>query len=299
MRTFLMTTTMVMMALSTGWAQPPGRGPRGGPTRPESSRGDSVETWVNTLVEKMNDRHDAIRESARAALVAVGPRAMPALKKLTESSDDAAATAAKKLVAQIEQANPRPPRGFGGSFGSGGFGGGGGFGGFGGTPDSGGASPRPLENLGGSRERPTPAPIDKPKVEQPKIDPFNRQPDPPMKPETGAAPNLGRSGSIMGSMLLRQTADLDLTDKQRERLKELVVKEEAIVREAMQKVRVNGRPDIEAIRKAVEKHRESMLTELKPILSAEQLKSLKERLERAPSIFNGFGGFGRPRNEDR
>src|SRR5262245_41414805 len=105
----------------------------------------------------MTDRHDSIRESARAALVAIGEPALPTLKQLSEGDDSATATAAKKVIAQIEGGRGRPPaaqRGFG--FGGGGFGGGFDRGGFGapGTPP---APPKPPEKIEEPRQG-TPVP---------------------------------------------------------------------------------------------------------------------------------------------
>ena len=79
----------------------------------------AVEAWVKILGEKMTDRHDAVRDSARAALVALGDDALPGLKKLADSDDGATATAAKRVIAHIEgrhrlEARARGPAGLGG-----------------------------------------------------------------------------------------------------------------------------------------------------------------------------------------
>lgn len=74
-------------------AQPPGGGP---PPKTDPQ----LEAWVKTLTDKMNDPHDAIRESARAAIVAVGPPAAQVLAKLAEGSDAKAFTA-QRLLQQI------------------------------------------------------------------------------------------------------------------------------------------------------------------------------------------------------
>ena len=60
-----------------------------------------LDAWIKILGEKMTDRHDSIRDSARAALVAIGEPALPALKQLAQSDDSATATAARKVIAQI------------------------------------------------------------------------------------------------------------------------------------------------------------------------------------------------------
>ncbi len=146
---FAVGLSVLMLGDST--AQP-GRGPKGkgkmeGKT--EDKGDSSVEAWVKVLTEKMMDRHDTIRDSARAALIAVGPAALPTLKTIAGSGDDAAATAAKKLITRIEEGGrggfagqpggPGGGPGFpGGPGASGGFGGAGGNGGGFGRPGIGG-----------------------------------------------------------------------------------------------------------------------------------------------------------------
>lgn len=104
-------TTVAVALLTAGaaWGQPPG-GPGGpppgfgpgGPGGPVEKADPQVEVWVKTLTDKMNDPHDAIRESARAALVAVGNPALPALRGLA-GGNDAKAFTARRLVQQIER----------------------------------------------------------------------------------------------------------------------------------------------------------------------------------------------------
>lgn len=125
-----------------GTGGPPGTGPvqgfpgPGGPGGPPLKADPQVEAWVKTLTDKMNDPHDAIRESARAALVAVGPPALPALRRLADGNDAKAYTATR-LVQQIERAAAMS-----------GMGGGGGFGVSGGLGDPR-FGPRPQPNPGG------------------------------------------------------------------------------------------------------------------------------------------------------
>ena len=60
-----------------------------------------LEAWIKVLAEKMTDRNDDIRNSARRALVSVGPAAMFSLKEMTESKDAATAVAAKNVMMEI------------------------------------------------------------------------------------------------------------------------------------------------------------------------------------------------------
>ena len=62
----------------------------------------NVEAWVKTLTDKIADRYDTIRESARHALVAMGKAALPSLHKVAEGADGASAEAAKHVIAAIE-----------------------------------------------------------------------------------------------------------------------------------------------------------------------------------------------------
>jgi len=95
--------------LGPATAQPPGG--RGGrppanqsePKKEAAAKPDpTVDAWVKILGENMTARHDTVRESARAALVAIGKPALPALRKLAESNDSATALAASKVIERIE-----------------------------------------------------------------------------------------------------------------------------------------------------------------------------------------------------
>ena len=68
-----------------------------------------VDAWLKTLLEKITDPHDTVRESARGAIVAVGPPALPALQKLADGDDAAKAVAARKLIAAIGGRGPGTP----------------------------------------------------------------------------------------------------------------------------------------------------------------------------------------------
>ncbi len=67
------------------------------PPRPDKE----LEAWIKILAEKMTDRNDNIRNSARRALVSVGPDAMFSLKEMTQSKDAATAVAARNIMMEI------------------------------------------------------------------------------------------------------------------------------------------------------------------------------------------------------
>ncbi len=103
----LLAIGMCLLVVDLAAAQPPGRdtGPKASP--PDKGPADpTVEAWVQVLVQRMTDRHDLVRDSAREALVAIGKPALPALHKLARGEDAAAAYAAKKLIARIENSGP-------------------------------------------------------------------------------------------------------------------------------------------------------------------------------------------------
>jgi hypothetical protein len=85
--------------LPFGPGGPRGRGERADP---------AVEAWVKVLLDKITDPHDTIRDSARAAVVNVGPPALPALRQLADGDDGAKATAARKLIGAIEGSRGGP-----------------------------------------------------------------------------------------------------------------------------------------------------------------------------------------------
>ena len=66
---------------------------------------------MKTLLDKITDPHDTVRDSARGAVVAVGPAAIPALQKLADGDDAAKATAARKLIGAIHSHHGGPGMG--------------------------------------------------------------------------------------------------------------------------------------------------------------------------------------------
>lgn len=133
--------------------EPVGPGERKGPMGGAQEKADPVvDAWLRTLIERMNDPHDTVRDSARAAIVGIGPQALPTLRELAGGSDGAKAVAARKLIAAIEQRGPgfgpMGPRGPGaGPMGPMGPGRGPGFGPGPGGPDG-------VRPMGGDRGRP-------------------------------------------------------------------------------------------------------------------------------------------------
>jgi hypothetical protein len=219
-----------------------------------------VEAWVKVLVEKIADRHDSIRESARHALIAVGKPALPALQKLADGDDGAAAEAAKRVIAHIEGGDDGYPghHGFPGEMGQrhpgfhqgsapphpGGPGVGphpGGFpgqpGGFGpppGAPGAGGAPGFPPGPPGGFVSLP------------------------------GGPPGMGGPGGP-GAMIEHAMKDLNLTAAQKAKVKEVL--------------KAQG----EKAHQTFEKMHEDFLKSLKGVLDEEQFKKLEKNLPKPPA----------------
>ena len=76
--------------------------------QPQEKADSTLTAWVQVLAKNIADRHDTVRESARAALVSVGKPALPTLKQIAAGKDEAAADAARRLIARI-QADDSPP----------------------------------------------------------------------------------------------------------------------------------------------------------------------------------------------
>ena len=77
---------------------------KGPPPKPDAV----VDAWLAVLLTKITDPHDTVRDSARGAVVSVGPAAIPALQKLADGDDPAKAVAARKLIGTIHHGHGGP-----------------------------------------------------------------------------------------------------------------------------------------------------------------------------------------------
>ncbi|MCI0705222.1 MAG: hypothetical protein L0241_29530 [Planctomycetia bacterium] len=239
----------------------------GGPVKGDAS----VDAWVKTLVDKMNDPHDVIRDSARAALIAVGPPALPTLRRLAGGTDEAKAVAARKLIAAIERGGqPGQPGRPGG--GAGGIGGGPGFPGPGGPGGPGGMGP----------------------ARPPGVGPMG--PGGPGRPGVGPMGPGGLGGP--GIVLERVLGGLELTEKQQKQVKEIMEGHAKKIREFADKVR-DGKLEGTEIPKTVEKFQKELLEDFKKVLTEDQFKKLQERFPEGRFPFPGFGAGERPGRPER
>jgi hypothetical protein len=227
--------------------------------RPAPKADAAVEAWVKVLIEKIADPHDTVRESARTALVHIGPQAIPALRQLAEGSDNVKAVAARNVIGMIERGN-QPGRGFGGQPGFPG-------GGFGGQPGFPGGPGQPAERPGPGRE---PAPGERPG-------------QPGERPGFGGPP-LGERGPF-GRVL----AELNLNEKQEKQVREIVEAHGKKMAEMFEKIR-GGKLDPKDAREELEKLRTELNKELKPVLSDEQMKKFEGMMQRGPFGPGGPGG---------
>ncbi len=85
-------------------------------------------------------------------------------------------------------------------------------------------------------------------------------------------------------MLTMMTRDLDLTDTQKDKMKELIATHEKKFSATVAKLHEGKeRPDREVMRAAFTKFREDFLKDLKPILTEEQRNKLDKAAERIPA----------------
>jgi len=256
---------LLVLFVGLGGADDPREGRDKG--KPAPGRADpAVEAWLKTLTDKMTDRHDTLRDSARAGIIAIGQPALPALRKLAESDDDATATAARKLIQHIQHGPPFPggtpmggqpgaPGPGGPGFPGGGPGGGpGGPGGPGGGPGFPGGPGGPGPGPGG----------------------------PGGGPGGPGFPGGGPGGSPPA--LEQALRDLKLSEKQRKQVEDILQAHHKKAREAHEKVR------------------EELLKDMKRVLDADEYKHFEEALKKMgqpgpggpPRGPGGPGGPGGP-----
>lgn len=265
----------VLLALGVSGAQPPGG--RDGDGREPAARADKdVEAWVKVLAEKITDRHDSVRDSARGALVAIGEPALPTLRKLADGEDGAAAEAARHVIGQIEQGRGGP----------GGFSPGPGFGGPGGTgipggpaggpprfPGPGGSSPPGFGPPGGNGPPGGFAPPGSTSGAPPGFGPPGvGNPFGPPGGVPGGAMRPGGRGAVEHAL-----DDLNLSDKQKGKAEEVFKAHQ------------------EKVRQAVEKMHEDLLKAMKEVLDDEQYQKFEKAVQPSgPSAPSG-GAPGQPR----
>jgi hypothetical protein len=262
-------------------------GPGGADRRPE--RPDpAVEAWVKVLTDKITDPHDTIRDSARAAVIAVGPAALPALQKLADGDDSAKATAARKLIAHITQGPGMPGTPGGpGLPGAGGRGGQPGAPGFPGGPGLPPGVGRPGEpGAPGIGQPGLPGAPGRPGVPGGPVPPGGR-PGVPGAPGTPGAP--GRPGASGGrpESLESVIQNFGLNEEQQKKVQGIMEEHGKKLRELTEKAR-EGKVERQEVREGMEKLHEAFVKDLKGVLTDEQLKRMLEAMQQ------GRPGRGEP-----
>lgn len=280
-----------------------GRG-EAGPRGPAPEMSPEVREWVGLLTEHMTHRDDRIRDSAGAALVALGPTAAPVLEPMTRGDDPARAEAARRVLHAMAMqfggpggsermggpGGPHGRRGQEGPHGRGGPDGPGrrggpddmrGPGGPEGPPDGFGGprGPGRFEGPGG-REGRGPGP-DGPRGEGPGRGPGpdgrgeERGPGPRRGDGEGRGPGEGRDA--MGKAL----EALQLDEATRKQVDEVMESHHQAMRKRMEAMRDSGeRPDPEKMRTLRKEHHEELMKRLTEILGEERMARLKAGLER-------------------
>lgn len=270
--------TAAVLSLSYLSAQPPEDRPKDGPGRgfkgkfgprdrneenPSAHVDREVEEWVRMLAEKITDRHDEIRDSARAALTAVGPAALPTLRRLADGNDGATATAARKVIGRIEHHGPPGPFGMMTMGGTGGPA-------LGRRPDGDrGDGPRPGP-FGGDR----PMRKDEPRAK-------GDRPARPRDDRGGPAEKGERrpEGPPRGGpeQFARAIRSLNLSDEQRQKVEELVQAQQAKLQRIRDRVR-DGDLAPEEARATARREMEAVREKLRDVLTSDQFRRFESEM---------------------
>jgi hypothetical protein len=227
----------------------------------------AVEAWIAELVRHFSDKNRTIRASARAGLVGAGPAAVPALRKIAAGDDDAS-DIARILIAHIQR------RGRGNYAWPG----------------------LALRDLP-STERvapktPTPPTRSRPAAKSPAPTPAPtpRRPAEQKKPQPSPRPE--RPARAPSAVLGRAVKGLDLTDKQKSQVNEILAANQKKVQELAQKVRRRELNSTKA-REAMDKLQEGLRKDLQKVLTGEQYKKIENMLK-SPRSRGAGGSGGRP-----
>lgn len=242
------------------------------PSRPDKE----LEAWIKILADKMTDRNDNIRNSARRALVSVGPDAMFSLKEMTESKDVATAVAARNVMMEISrstmQKNMMMQRGgmpFGGPQGMPGMGGWGKINPQDTNRKAGpGGPPRQGDRKGGPE-------ADRPEGE--------RKANPPREGDRGARPEAGPEARE------RMLNDLNLSKDVRAKVEGIMNTQQEKIKDVIAKGReANG--DREKIMAEVRELQQNMMMSLKEAMGEDKFQAF---IKNAPMFNRGINPQGR------
>jgi hypothetical protein len=263
----------------------PGMGGKGfmNPMMPPKP-GKELEAWIKVLAEKMTDRNDDIRNSARRALVSMGPAAIYSLKEMTESKDAATAVAARNVMMEIGrstmQQNMMMQRGgmpFGGPQGKPGMGGWGKM-----NPQDmnrkagPGGPPREGDRKGGPE-------AGRPETERKGRPEGERKANPPREGDRGSRPEAGPEARE------RMLNDLNLSKDVRAKVEGIMNTQQEKIKDAIAKGReANG--DREKMMAEIRELQQNMMMSLKEAMGEEKFQ---EFMKNAPMFNRGLNPQGR------
>jgi hypothetical protein len=243
-----------------------------------------LEAWIKILAEKMTDRNDDIRNSARRALVSMGPAAIYSLKEMTESKDAATAVAARNVMMEIGrstmQQNMMMQRGgmpFGGPQGKPGMGGWGKM-----NPQDmnrkagPGGPPREGDRKGGPE-------AGRPETERKGRPEGERKANPPREGDRGSRPEAGPEARE------RMLNDLNLSKDVRAKVEGIMNTQQEKIKDAIAKGReANG--DREKMMAEIRELQQNMMMSLKEAMGEEKFQ---EFMKNAPMFNRGLNPQGR------
>ena len=243
-----------------------------------------LEAWIKVLAEKMTDRNDDIRNSARRALVSMGPAAIYSLKEMTESKDAATAVAARNVMMEIGrstmQQNMMMQRGgmpFGGPQGKPGMGGWGKM-----NPQD---MNRKAGPVGPPREgdRKGGPEAGRPETERKGRPEGERKANPPREGDRGSRPEAGPEARE------RMLNDLNLSKDVRAKVEGIMNTQQEKIKDAIAKGReANG--DREKMMAEIRELQQNMMMSLKEAMGEEKFQ---EFMKNAPMFNRGLNPQGR------
>jgi hypothetical protein len=229
--------------------------PRGG-AKGDEKVDPAVQAWVEELGKHFADKNRTIRYSARAGLLEAGRAALPVLRKYAAGDDDTA-DVARAMIARIDRR--------------------GGFRGLAAMP----FGPRfgRLPEVPSRPKGPPPRESKKQPDKSPKKEPEKKsQPAPAKKAADQPRPS-GRRGAP--GALGRVVRDLNLDDKQKAKVDQILADHQKKARELFRKIR-RRQLDRTKARDAFEELLQGLQKDLKGVLTDEQLKKVEGALKEMP-----------------
>jgi hypothetical protein len=235
--------------------------PKGRPAK-EEKVDPAVQAWVEELGKHFADKNRTIRYSARAGLLEAGRPALPVLRKYAAGEDDAA-DIARMMITRIER--------------------GGRFGRMAAMPFGPRFGPGPRMPFPPRPKGPIPKEGKKQPDKATKKEPDKSSQKAPAKEAKKSAPQPrpprgGRGGAGAVGRIVR---DLNLDDKQKAKVDEVLADHQKKARELFRKIR-SRELDRAKAREAFQELMQGLQKDLKGVLTEEQMKKVEEALKQLP-----------------